>query len=44
MLYSKEKTGFKKRSYEYLHNHSSTEETPKRRFSGRTMLNGTPKK
>lgn len=44
MLYSKEKTGFKKRSYEYLHTHTSTEQMHRLRTVGRVMLNGTPKK
>lgn len=44
MLYSKEKIGFKKRSYEHLHIHTSKEQMHRLKSVGRVMLNGTPKK
>ncbi|WP_166964320.1 hypothetical protein [Yeosuana marina] len=44
MLYSKEKTGFKRRSYEHLHTHTSKEQMHRLKSVGRVMLNGTPKK
>lgn len=44
MLYSKEKSGFKKRSYEHLYIHTSKEQMHRLKSVGRVMLNGTPKK
>ncbi len=44
MLYSKAKNSLKKRSYEYLHIHTSQEQAHRLRAVGRVMLNGTPKK
>jgi len=44
MLYNKEKGAPKKRSYEYLHVRTSSEQVHRLHKKGRVMLNGTPKK
>ena len=44
MLYNKEKEVPKKRSYEYLHIHVSSEQVHRLHKEGRVMINGTPKK
>lgn len=44
MLYSKDKATQKKRSYEHLHVHTSSEQVHRLHRHGRVMLNGTPKK
>jgi hypothetical protein len=44
MLYNKDKAHCKKRSYNYLHVHTSSEQAHRLRSVGRVMLNGTPKK
>lgn len=44
MLYNKQKkTSKKKRSYEYLHTHASSEQVNRRKKKGRVMLSGKPK-
>jgi hypothetical protein len=44
MLYNKEKGAPKKRSYEYLHVHATSEQVHRLHQNGRNMINGTPKK
>ena len=43
MLYTKEKSKAKKRSYEYLYIHDVTSKAKKRREIGRVTLSGKPK-
>ncbi|MEP3838410.1 MAG: hypothetical protein ABJM36_12220 [Algibacter sp.] len=43
MLYTKEKSKVKKRSYEYLYKHDITGKAKKRRKIGRVTLSGKPK-
>ncbi len=43
MLYIKEKSKEKRRSYDYLHNHDVTSKAKKRRKTGRVTLSGKPK-
>lgn len=44
MLYNKKTEKPKRRSYEYLHIHTSSEQVHRLHKEGRVMLNGTPKK
>ncbi|GAA4885232.1 hypothetical protein GCM10023311_04820 [Flaviramulus aquimarinus] len=44
MLYNKKKEHKKKRSYDYLHVHASSEQVHRLQKKGRTMLSGKPKK
>ncbi|WP_298533355.1 hypothetical protein [uncultured Algibacter sp.] len=44
MLYNKGKGVRRKRSYDYLHVHASSEQVHRLQKNGRVMLNGTPKK
>lgn len=43
MLYVKEKSKTKRRSYDYLHIHDVSEKAKKRRKVGRVTLSGKPK-
>ena len=43
MLYTKEKSKTKRRSYDYLHIHDVTDKAKKRRKTGRISLSGQPK-
>ena len=44
LYYKKKEEEPKRRSYEYLHIHASSEQVHRLHKQGRVMLNGTPKK